>query len=318
MFDPDKFINRCPADLRDRVAIARSLRNLTTLKVGGPAALVCEVRTPEDALRFQDISRSLQAPCYILGAGSNILADDAGFSGVILHVACDGFNALSDTVTVGAGLDFDQLIARTLDCGLTGLEFASGIPGTVGGAVVGNAGCYGHEIAEFLVDALILKRDGTLERTGPLDFGFDYRRTTLRETGDILLEATLRLTRGDVEAAALLRDEKIADRRSKHPVGLPSAGSWFRNLPPESPGGRRRPAGHFLELAGAKEMSEGDARVFPGHANMIINTGQATSLQVRTLADRMKQAVQDRFGLILVEEVRHLPPSGLLQQQDLS
>ena len=250
----------------------------------------------------------MQVPSFILGAGSNILAEDAGFAGVVLHIATDRFDPRSDTVTAGAGLDFDQLIARTLDNGLTGLEFASGIPGTLGGALAGNAGCYGHEIGEFLEDALILHQDGTLEHTGPEGIGFGYRRTQLREDGGLILEATLRLHRRDVEKAALVRAEKIADRHAKHPVKTPSAGSWFRNLEADTSGGRRRPAGHFLELAGAKEMSEGNARVFAGHANMIINTGNATSSQIRALASRMHQAVLDKFGLELVEEVRHLGP----------
>ena len=307
MLNPEKFISLCPADLHQNIALSRPLSSMTTLQIGGEAALVCEVRTPEEARRFQDICHKFQESTYILGAGSNILADDAGYPGPILHIATQNFDVQSDTICAGAGLDFDDLIVRSLGAGLSGLEFASGIPGTLGGALVGNAGCYGHEIGEFLVDALILRQDGTLERTGPQEFGFAYRQTALRESGDIVLEATLRLQRGNVDAAAAVRAEKIADRRFKHPVNLPSAGSWFRNLPPEFPGGRRRPAGHLLELVGAKEMHEGDARVFSGHANMIVNAGGATSEQVRTLASRMRRAVQEKFGVELVEEVRYLP-----------
>lgn len=308
LFDPEKFLSRCPADLRERVTASRSLRDMTTLRVGGAAGLVCSLGTPEEARRFQDISRSLEVPSFVLGGGSNVLADDAGFRGVVLHVADRSFAVRGDTVQVGCGLEFDQVIALSLNRGLTGLEFASGIPGTLGGALVGNAGCYGHEIGEFLVEALVLTRDGALQRMGPGEFGFAYRGTLLRETGHIVLQATLKLVRGDAAAAGRVRAEKIADRRSKHPVDLPSAGSWFRNLPPETPGGRRRPAGHFLELAGAKDMSEGDARVFPGHANMIVNAGCATSDQVRRLAGRMQRAVKEKFGLDLVEEVRYLAP----------
>jgi UDP-N-acetylmuramate dehydrogenase len=124
----------------------------------------------------------------------------------------------------------------------------------------------------------------------------------------VVLEAVLRLQRGDVELAAGLRQEKILDRRGKHPVNLPSAGSWFRNLPPGAPGGRRQAAGRLLEEAGAKDMSEGDARVFSKHANMIINAGRATSADVLKLAARMKKAVRDKFGVLLEEEVRYLEP----------
>ncbi len=283
---------------------------MTSLRVGGPAALVCSVQTPEEALRFQDICFNLGAPSYILGEGSNVLAPDEGFPGVILHVATRDLDIRGDTVRVGTGLAFDRLIQESLRDGLTGLEFASGIPGTLGGALVGNAGCYGHEIGEFLVEATVLRRDGQLETVGPEAFGFRYRATSLRETGDLVLDATLVLRRGDSTAAQAVRQEKLDDRRAKHPVDLPSAGSWFRNLPPAPGQTRRQAAGYYLEQAGAKEMREGDARVFPGHANMIVNGGSATSAQIRTLAGRMHQAVLDRFGLDLVEEVRTLGRPG--------
>jgi UDP-N-acetylmuramate dehydrogenase len=306
MFDPSAFLDRCPAEMRDKVMLGHSLARLTTLKVGGPAAVVCPVGTLDEARRFQEICHEIQAPCYILGAGSNVLAPDAGFSGVILKIALQDFQLKDDRVQVGAGLDFDTMIELSLNEGLTGLEFASGIPGTLGGALVGNAGCYGHEIGEFLEEAVILRADGRLETVGPEAFGFTYRHTQLRETGDLVLQATLCLRRGDIHEAGRTREEKIADRLRKHPGDLPSAGSWFRNLPPDGPDARRRAAGQLLEQAGAKSMSEGDARVFHKHANMIINTGSATSMQVRTLADRMAQAVEKKFGVKLVEEVRTL------------
>lgn len=296
-----------PNELRDRIQRNVPLRDLTTLRVGGPAALVCPVRTPEEALRFQESAAAAGVPTWILGAGSNVLADDDGFPGLVLRVATDTYAVRGDTVTAGCGLDFDALIVRTLGDGLTGLEFASGIPGTLGGALVGNAGCYGHEISEFLVEALVLDPAGRLARVGPEMFGFRYRATDLRETGHVLLEATLRLRRDDPGAAARVRNEHLADRRSKHPVGLPCAGSWFRNLPPAAPGERRRAAGMLLEQAGAKAMREGDAAVFARHANIVVNHGTATSAQVDRLVRRMRQAVRERFGVELVEEVRRLP-----------
>ncbi len=164
MFEPNQFLSQCPADLRKNAATSMPLKGMTALEVGGPAALVCSVVNPEQARRFQDICNNLQAPSYILGAGSNILADDSGYPGVILHVATREIILKSDTLTVGAGLDFDQVIVESLKHGLTGLEFASGIPGTLGGALVGNAGCYGHEIGEFLVEAVILRKNGLLEK----------------------------------------------------------------------------------------------------------------------------------------------------------
>ena len=308
MEDAWTLLDSLPLELQSQVLRSVSLKTLTTLQVGGPAALVCPILNPEQALRFQDLALNRQIPCFILGGGSNVLADDRGFGGLILKVATENLEQTGDTIRAGAGLSFDGLIERTLDLGLTGLEFASGIPGTLGGALVGNAGCYGHEIGEFLVEALLLRPDGRLEKVGPEDFGFRYRETDLRETGTVVLEAVLRLRKGNVEHAAALRRAKINDRHAKHPVDLPSAGSWFRNLPGAEPQERRRAAGALLEKAGAKEMHEGDARVFAKHANMIVNTGNATSSDVLKLAARMKKAVLEKFGIHLVEEVRYLEP----------
>lgn len=306
--DAGTLLDRLPPDLRSQVLESVPLNTLTTLQVGGPAALVCPVRNPEQARRFQALALEKQIPFFILGAGSNVLADDRGFRGLILHVATRNLERRGNTLRSGAGISFDHLIEHSLDLGLTGLEFASGIPGTLGGALVGNAGCYGHEIGEFLVEAILLRPDGRLETVGPEAFGFRYRETDLRETGTVVLEAVLKLQQGDVERAVDMRRERILDRRAKHPVDLPSAGSWFRNLAATEPGGRRLAAGRLLEEAGAKEMTEGGARVFAKHANMIVNTGDATSADILKLAARMKGAVRRTFGVDLVEEVRYLKP----------
>lgn len=300
-----------PNALRDRIRRNVPLRDLTTLRIGGPAALVCPVRTPEEAQQFQESAAAAGLPAWILGGGSNVLAHDDGFPGLVMHVETARCEVRGDALAAGCGLDFDGLVVRALEAGLTGLEFASGIPGTLGGALVGNAGCYGHEIGEFLAEALVLTPDGGLERVGPEEFGFRYRATDLRERGHVLLEATLRLARGDLDAAASEREEHLADRRAKHPVDIPCAGSWFRNLPAAEPGGHRRAAGGFLERAGAKDMREGDAAVFEKHANIVVNRGEATAAQVDRLVRRMQAAVREQFGVELVEEVRRLPgPDG--------
>ncbi len=312
---------RDPADLALRRLVAAHpadvvtgmlLRDLTTLRIGGPAAAVCRVRTPDDARRFLEFAAGHDLPTIALGCGSNVLAIDDGFRGCVLRLDAGDFTASGDTVTVGAGLPFDTLVARALDAGLTGLEFASGIPGTVGGAIVGNAGCFGHEIGEFLVEASVLNADGRLETVGPERFAFGYRQSALQGDGGVVLTVRLRLDRGDPAAAGRERLERLAQRHRKHPTGEPCAGSWFKNLPPATPGGHRRAAGELLDAVGAKTMHEGDAVVFPGHANIIINRGDATAAQVRTLVERMREAVRARFGVTLAEEVRTLGANGFV------
>lgn len=306
----DRFLDRLPTALRDRVRRDVPLRDLTTLRVGGPAALVCPADNPEQAHRFHEAAMAAGLPLFALGGGSNVLGDDRGYGGVLLHLTGRACDVRGDAVTVSAGLGLDDLVARTLGDGLTGLEFASGIPGTVGGALAGNAGCYGHEIGEYLREAVILTPGGDLRHVGPEAFGFRYRGTALRDEGGILLEAVLQLKRGDLGPAAAERAAHLADRLAKHPVTEPSAGSWFRNLEPLEPGGRRRAAGELLDQVGAKAMREGDAAVFPKHANIIINLGRAGSGDVSRLASRMQTAVRERFGVELQPEVRTLGPGA--------
>jgi UDP-N-acetylmuramate dehydrogenase len=306
---PDR-VRRTIALLSDRapdiIQCDVPLHRLTTLQIGGPAAAVCRIDTVGQAREFQTFARRHGLPLYFLGGGSNVLAADAGFPGLILKIERDTYLVRDDHVAVGAGIVFDDLIRRTLDDELVGLEFASGIPGTLGGALVGNAGCFGHEIAEYLVTATVLRPDGTVEILQPRDFAFGYRSTGLKESGSVVLEAVLRLARGDSGAARRVREEKLSLRRARHPWNQPSAGSYFKNLPPSQPGERRRAAGELLERAGAKRMRVGGAAVFGSHANIIVNVGGATAEDVRALASKMSRAVHDRFGVVLEEEVRYL------------
>ena len=316
MFSIEKILSGLPDSLKNSVYPGQELRHRTTLQIGGSAALLCEVQNTEQARQFQEIALNHQIPFFILGGGSNILAADEGFEGLVMRVATDKFHPAGDSLVAGAGLDFDEVISRSLAAGLRGLEFASGIPGTLGGAIMGNAGCYGHEIGEFLLEAITLAPDGTIRTRGPEDFGFSYRATALRESGEILLEATLKLQRGNIDEAQTVREEKISDRLNKHPHNLPSAGSWFRNLPAPEPGQRRIAAGSLLEKAGAKEMQQGDARVFEGHANMIVNSGRATCRDVQILARRMKDAVWQKYKVKLVQEVRHMTSRNPLTSEE--
>jgi UDP-N-acetylmuramate dehydrogenase len=295
-----------------RIRLGVPLRDLTTIRIGGPALAMVAVRTPEEALRFQELARAYDLPLVCLGGGSNVLADDAGFEGMILKMEIATFQRRGRRVRVGAGMGFDDLIKSTLARGLTGLEFASGIPGTVGGAVVGNAGCFGRQIGELITAATVMReRDGRLDRLGTEELAFSYRSSSLKGSGDLLLEVEMQLAGGNLTEAWRTRREHLESRRRKHPVSEPSAGSYFQNLPPGREGEPRRPAGELLDRCGAKAFRVGDAGVFPRHANIIINLGAATAADVLGLAERMRTAVQERFGVRLREEVRFLSRQGL-------
>lgn len=283
------------------------LSEVTTFRIGGPAAGLAHVRTSDDARRFLEFAGEREIDVLGLGGGSNLLVDDNGFCGLILRMEMSDVVFGPGTVRAGAGLPFDDLIALSLAKGRPGLEFASGIPGSLGGAVVGNAGCYGHEIGEFVLEATLLRPDGSVERVGPEDLGFRYRSSDLKGSDTLLLDVLIHAEAGNVTAAVAERHEHLTDRLRKHPVDEPCAGSYFQNLTPSSPGERRRAAGALLDELGVRGWREGDAAVYHKHANIIVNLGRATCLDVLTLAGRMKAAVVDKFGEELVEEVRHLP-----------
>lgn len=307
---PDPAVAAALRALRDdhpeTVLLAAPLRDLTTLRIGGPAVALCRVQTIDQARRFLEYLDGRGVARLCLGAGSNVLADDRGFDGAVLRMEIDTFIVSGETVLAGAGMPFDAVIERSLAAGLIGLEFASGIPGTLGGALVGNAGCFGRELGEFLLEALLLRADGRLQTVGPEAFAFGYRRSALQGGPDLVLQAKLRLRRAPTEAAWRERQERRRIRREKHPTTEPCAGSWFKNLEPEAPGGRRRPAGELLDLAGAKSMRVGGAAVYAKHANIIINACGATSAEVTALAGMMAAAVRERFGVQLQPEVRTL------------
>jgi UDP-N-acetylmuramate dehydrogenase len=299
-------LNALDESLQRRIERDVPLCCLTTLQIGGPALALCRIQNIDQARRFHEISREHDIPGFCLGGGSNVLVDDLGFQGLVMRMEITDLGIDGETVSIGAGATFDSLIQETLQAGLTGLEFASGIPGTIGGAITGNAGCFGHDISEFLLEATLLDTQGRVETVGAADLGFAYRTSKLKTSGDILLSAVFRLQRGNLDQAAETRRENIALRRRKHPHETPTAGSYFKNLPPEHPGGRRRAAGQLLEQAGAGNLSSGGAAVFDKHANIIINRDQATCSDVLDLAAKMKDAVHGKFGVVLEEEVRHI------------
>jgi UDP-N-acetylmuramate dehydrogenase len=218
---------------------------------------------------------------------------------------------------VGCGADYLTFIQHCRDRGLAGLAYAAGIPGSVGGAIYGNAGCYGQDIGSRTLECTACTLEGTQEQTLPASwFQFAYRDSRLKREPRALISCVLRLEHGDPDAIGAEIEEKLEIRRVKHPQWRiePTAGSYFKNLPPgfqvpglpHSPGTHRVPAGALLDACQCRGLRVGDAMVFAKHANILVNTGRATATDVLTLAEVMKARVRARFGVELEEEVMFL------------
>lgn len=284
------------------------LAPLTTFRIGGLADLFVEARSRAALVEAVRAARVHRVPCFVLAGGSNLLVDDAGIRGLVIHNIAAEVRREATRLTVGSGLPLGGLLEAAAREGLTGLEFAAGIPGSVGGAVYGNAGAYGKSMQDVLVRVSLLTADDRVVEVGPEALGFTYRTSALKTTGDLVLDATFQLAPGEPERIRRAMHEIVEIREAKHPdaARFGSAGSYFKNLPPPTPGARRTPAGLLLEQVGAKGMSVGRAMVAREHANFIVNPGGATAADVLELARRLKALVRDRFGVMLEEEVLYV------------
>jgi UDP-N-acetylmuramate dehydrogenase len=256
-------------------------------------------------LRFV-YERSL--PYYVIGSGTNMLFADGGFRGLILKNEVRGIIRAGEEgrVVALAGTPLADLVSFALEEGLEGFEFAAGIPGTVGGAVFGNAGAWGLSIGQQLEEAGILDERGNETRVGKAFFEFGYRDSSLKRRHLTILEAVFRLRKGDKGRIRDKMDENLVKRKSPCPSPkMAYAGSFFKN--PVLADGTRMAAGHLLEKVGAKELERGGARIYAGHANFILNCGDATAEDIRALARTMKARVKREFGIELEEEVIYLP-----------
>lgn len=293
------------------------LSHYTTFRIGGPCSELIECATPDE---LESVVRDLNAggrAFEVMGGGSNLLVADDGFSAVIVRYAEARMEPRMEgnhLVVCGAS-PLDAVAQWAAENGWAGLEFATGIPGTVGGAVAGNAGAFGQQIGDRLESAVLLSRDGRKRTVSAADLEFGYRRSRLQKSGEIVVEVVLRV--GKEDRARLLdeRERILALRRERHPDWrvVPTAGSFFKNIEPTSAAERRQAAGWFLEQAGAKEMRVGRAHVFERHANIIVADPGATAREVLELAHKMADTVLKKFGLKLEPEVRLLGsfPAGL-------
>lgn len=264
--------------------------------IGGNAALMAEPSTVGEVRRLLRKARRAGVPCLVLGAGSNILFSDRGFPGLVIKTAAlSGITARGNLVTVCSGARLACLIGFGLKRNALGFEFLAGIPGTVGGALVMNAGAHGRSIADIVHDVTVLDdrlRTVTLSRR---EIAFRYRGSSLWRY-PFVCAATLETFRGDRDAARREIGLKMRARMAGQPLGRSSAGSVFRNPPGDF-------AGRLIESAGCKGWREGGAQVSERHANFIVNTGKATARDVLRLIERVRAAVLDAAGVGLELEI---------------
>ena len=285
-----------------------SLANYSSFRIGGPADYFFEATTPTQLKTAVSLARRMRVPYYLIGGGYNILFDDEGYRGLIIKNSVSGLNCSLEEgrLEVFSGTRLGQLVSLAAEKGLAGLEFLAGIPGTAGGAIFGNAGAFGQAIGDFIKQVEVVGSDGQEISLDQGALNFNYRSSALKNSHLIILKATLEVKPGS-SAEIKKKVESILEKRAaKHPpAGTPCAGSYFKN--PILPDGQRIPAGYLLEQVGAKGLQVGQAGVFPGHCNFIINLGQATAREIMTLAAELKERVKRKFNLELEEEVIFIP-----------
>ncbi|MBS6722524.1 MAG: UDP-N-acetylmuramate dehydrogenase [Clostridiales bacterium] len=273
----------------------------TSFRIGGPADFFVQPANEEELWNALHLARQEKVPFFIVGNGSNLLVSDEGFRGMILHTGgmLKDISVEGDVIYAQAGALLSTVAKTALEHGLAGMEFAAGIPGTLGGAVCMNAGAYGGEMKDILLDAEVLTQEGERLVLPVEELDLSYRHSVIFEKNYVVLAAHIRLSRGDTAEIKNRMNELAGARRDKQPLEYPSAGSTFK-----------RPEGYFagklIQDAGLKGYTVGGAQVSEKHSGFVINRGGATAEEVRFLIRQVQQKVRSQFGVELEPEVRML------------
>ena len=283
------------------ILVAEPMKNHTTFRIGGPADALALPKTPEEVAEVVHFCHEHAQPYYVLGNGSNLLVSDEGYRGLVLQLYRN-FNDIQvngETITVQSGAMLAAVARTAYQTGLTGLEFASGIPGTIGGAVVMNAGAYGGEMKNVLKEVTVLTKEGEVLVIPAKALELGYRTSVIPKNGWIVLGAVLQLKKGDQEQILARMEELKEQRITKQPLDLPSAGSTFK-----------RPEGYFagkLNMdAGLRGFTVGGAQVSEKHCGFVVNRGNATAADVWELICEVKRRVKEMTGVELEPEVKLL------------
>ncbi|MBS5646140.1 MAG: UDP-N-acetylmuramate dehydrogenase [Lachnospiraceae bacterium] len=283
------------------ILVAEPMKNHTTFRIGGPADALALPKTPEEVAEVVHFCHEHAQPYYVLGNGSNLLVSDEGYRGLVLQLYRN-FNDIQvngETITVQSGAMLAAVARTAYQTGLTGLEFASGIPGTIGGAVVMNAGAYGGEMKNVLKEVTVLTKEGEVLVIPAKALELGYRTSVIPKNGWIVLGAVLQLKKGDQEQILARMEELKEQRITKQPLDLPSAGSTFK-----------RPEGYFagklIMDAGLRGFTVGGAQVSEKHCGFVVNRGNATAADVWELICEVKRRVKEMTGVELEPEVKLL------------
>jgi UDP-N-acetylmuramate dehydrogenase len=294
-------------EIQRRIGVKTSrdepLARFTTMRVGGPADLFAIVHNAYELRAIVRFARARELPHLVLGRGSDLVIADAGIRGLVICVRAEGSRLADERYTAEAGVQMARAATETQKAGLTGLEFGLAIPGTVGGAVWANAGAHEADVAAVLESARVLAADGTEAVVPAAELDLAYRDSRFKHgppeaatPRDLILDATFRLTPADPGVIRERLDDIRRWRQAHQPIGLPSAGSVFRNPPGDS-------TGRLIDEAGLKGLRIGGATVSEKHANFIVNDQKGTAADVRRLAERVQAEILARYGLELAFEV---------------
>ncbi len=282
----------------ESIHIQESMAAHTTFRVGGPADCLVELESTEQLQKIQRYLKQVEIPYVVLGNGSNVLVSDEGYRGVVLQIAnqMNRITVEGTCVIAQAGAMLSAVARVAMEHGLTGMEFASGIPGTVGGGVVMNAGAYGGEMSQVVTKVTVVNADGDLLELDNETMEFGYRYSTIKNQPFTVTQVSLELKKGDSNLIRETMKELSAKRREKQPLEYPSAGSTFK-----------RPEGHFagalIMEAGLRGFQIGGARVSDKHCGFVINAGNATASDIMCLIREIRMRVKDKFRVELEPEV---------------
>lgn len=291
----------------------------TTYKIGGPARYFIVAENEEDIVKAALAAKETGTPFFILGGGSNLLISDKGFDGLVVKIHNSKFMIHDSALEADAGVDMPVLVCETTRRGLKGLEWAGGLPGTLGGAIRGNAGAFGGEIKDNILEVKALDAEGNIKSFAKGKCGFSYRSSIFKEQGMIVLSAKIQLMYSDPSKIGEEAEDHIRYRKERHPLEYPNAGSVFKNCDcnifSENERGRFEhvikidpfpvvPTAYLLSEAKLKGVSFGGAMISEKHPNFIVNCGSATSNDIIRLMEIAKECIREKFGIDLEAEIQ--------------